>query len=228
LLADLQDGKINIIIGTHRLIGKAVKFQNIYADVEQRNYFSFYDYEYYLDVSKQYANQIKNKELTIDQIKKLENHFKISFDKTNGLLDECINIPVKGDVVASMGYGVTVYNEQATATYSISQKLVKDLGINREKTEIIFAQGDSMSPTIEGGDSLLVDHSRREIYDGKIYCIRMEGQLYAKRLQKIPPNIIRIVSDNDKYRCFEIDLSKTPDFDFEVIGEIRWWGRVAR
>ena len=56
----------------------------------------------------------------------------------------------------------------------------------------------------------------------------MEGQLYAKRLQKIPPNIIRIVSDNDKYRCFEIDLSKTPDFDFEVIGEIRWWGRVAR
>ena len=29
LLADLQDGKINIIIGTHRLIGKAVKFQDL-------------------------------------------------------------------------------------------------------------------------------------------------------------------------------------------------------
>ena len=29
LLADLQDGKINIIIGTHRLIGKSVKFQDL-------------------------------------------------------------------------------------------------------------------------------------------------------------------------------------------------------
>ena len=29
LLADLQDGKINIVIGTHRLIGKAVKFQDL-------------------------------------------------------------------------------------------------------------------------------------------------------------------------------------------------------
>lgn len=34
--------------------GKKLKFVNVYDDVEQRKYFSFYDYEYYLDVSKQY------------------------------------------------------------------------------------------------------------------------------------------------------------------------------
>ena len=27
---------------------------NVYDDIEQRNYFSFYNYEYYLDVQKQY------------------------------------------------------------------------------------------------------------------------------------------------------------------------------
>ena len=85
-----------------------------------------------------------------------------------------------------------------------------------------------MMPTIEGGDSLLVDLSRTDIYDGKIYCIRIDGQLYVKRLQKIPPKTIRIVSDNDKYRCFEIDFEKNPNYDFQVIGEVRWWGRVAR
>lgn len=141
---------------------------------------------------------------------------------------DCFDIPVRGDVNASMGYGVTVYNESRTAGYSISKKLASDLGISRSRTEMIFAQGDSMLPTIEGGDSLLVDHSRKEIYDGKIYCVRIDGQLYAKRLQKIPPNTVRIVSDNEKYRSFEIDFSKDIDFDFEVIGEIRWWGRVAR
>lgn len=34
-------------------LGKTVKFVNVEKDIEQRNYFSFYDYEYYLDVNKQ-------------------------------------------------------------------------------------------------------------------------------------------------------------------------------
>ena len=39
----------------YNVVGKKVEFQNIYTDIEQRNYFSFYDYEYYLDVSRQYV-----------------------------------------------------------------------------------------------------------------------------------------------------------------------------
>lgn len=35
-------------------VGEKAVFQSVYDDVEQRNYFSFYDYEYYLDVSGQY------------------------------------------------------------------------------------------------------------------------------------------------------------------------------
>lgn len=198
-----------------------------------RKKISYTDISLALEVSRQYANQIKDKELTGEQLKKLSNYFKTDLSDAKYVLqndssDDCINIPVLGEVSASMGYGVTVYNEMQTATYSISKKLAKDLGVCNCQTEIIFAQGDSMLPTIEGGDSLLVDHSRKDIYDGKIYCVRIEGQLYAKRLQKIPPNTIVVVSDNTKYRSFEIDLNGNPDYDFEVIGEIRWWGRVAR
>lgn len=142
--------------------------------------------------------------------------------------DDCLSIPVRGDVTASMGYGVTIYDEKQTGIYQISSKLANDLGINPQKTEMIFASGDSMLPTIEGGDSLLVDLNRKEVYDGRIYCVRIEGQLYAKRLQKIPPTKIIVISDNQKYQSFEIDFSKQIDFDFEIIGEVRWWGRVAK
>ena len=38
----------------YAILGKKAEFQSVYGGVEQRNYFSFYDYEYYLDVSKQY------------------------------------------------------------------------------------------------------------------------------------------------------------------------------
>ena len=128
-----------------------------------------------------------------------------------------------------MGHGITVYDETQTGVYEISQKLANDIGIVSGKTQMIFASGDSMYPTIEGGDSLLIDTSKKEVYDGRIYCVRIDGQLYAKRLQKIPPNTIKVISDNEKkYDAFYIDFSKSIDFDFEVIGEIRWWGRVAR
>lgn len=197
---------------------------------------SYTDIATALNVTRQYANQIKEKELSKDQLIKLDEYFltnladanKISENQISITDPDCYNIPVRGYVTASMGYGVTVYNEAQTASYSISKKLADDLGVTKNQTEMIFAHGDSMMPTIEGGDSLLVDHARKEIYDGKIYCVRIEGQLYAKRLQKIPPNTIRIVSDNEKYRNFEINLDEHPDYDFEVIGEIRWWGRVAR
>lgn len=37
----------------YQAAGKEAEFVNVYEDIEQRNYFSFYNYEYYLDVSKQ-------------------------------------------------------------------------------------------------------------------------------------------------------------------------------
>lgn len=34
-------------------VGKQAEFVNVYDDIEQRNYFSFYNYEYYLDIQEQ-------------------------------------------------------------------------------------------------------------------------------------------------------------------------------
>ena len=172
-------------------------------------------------------------EIKLKNIRQLENKYNIKLyqDKNikQNINNDFINLPVYGDVYASMGHGVTIYNETQTGVYPISNQLAHDLGISKNKSQIIFARGDSMLPTIEGGDSLLVDMSKIEIYDGKIYCVRIDGQLYAKRLQKIPPSKIKVISDNkDKYDPFYIDFSQDFDFDFAVIGEIRWWGRIAK
>lgn len=44
---------------------KIPHFVNVYEDIEQRNYFSFYDYEYYLDVQKQ--KEIYPNTLSLDE-----------------------------------------------------------------------------------------------------------------------------------------------------------------
>lgn len=38
----------------YEVVGKTPTYVKVYDDIEQRNYFSFYNYEYYLDVQKQY------------------------------------------------------------------------------------------------------------------------------------------------------------------------------
>lgn len=45
-------------------LGKKPEFVNVYEDIEQRNYFSFYNYEYYLDVQRQ--NKIYTETVSLD------------------------------------------------------------------------------------------------------------------------------------------------------------------
>ena len=190
-----------------------------------------------LNISRQSIGYYKTKDFPEDHLKKFEDHFCISFTKSktgkvgdiqiNTISDDCIDIPVKGDVHASMGYGITVYNENQTGTYKVGRKLVRDIGASENHLEMIFAEGDSMLPDIRSGDALIVDHSKKEVYDGKIYCVRIEGKAYAKRLQKIPPSTVKVISDNTKkYDAFYIDFSNKIDFDFEVLGQVCWSGRV--
>lgn len=177
-----------------------------------------------LGVSRSNINYKKENdvELSEEDVKKIETFYGIEIQQN----ENTVSIPVLGDVEASMGYGVTVYNENQTAIYNISKQLARDLGISEQFTKMIFARGNSMLPTIQGSDSLLVDMSKVEVYDGKIYCIRKEGQLYAKRLQRLSATQLKIISDNKDYEPIIIDFKKDIDTDFAILGEVRWAGRV--
>lgn len=179
--------------------------------------------------TKQFIGQYKDKELPLEHSEKLMLYFSKFMPLYNGINDDCIDIPIRYDVHVSLGHGTTIYNENQTGTYKVGRKLVRDIGASEKHIEMIFAQGDSMLPDIKSGDALIVDFSKKEVYDGKVYCVRIEGELLAKRLQKIPPTTIKVISDNDKkYDAFYIDFSKKIDFDFEIIGQVCWSGRVLK
>lgn len=175
----------------------------------------------------------RNSNWSDEEIEKLNNAFSVDIYKNISLInaeieEDCISIPVRGNITASLGNGVEVYDELETGSYYVSRKLIKDVGANIKETDFIPCEGDSMYPTIEGGSLLMVDKSNREVFDGKIYCIRLNNQLMAKRLQFLPPNTVRVISDNQKYKPFEVDMNQELNFDFEIIGQIKWYGTVTR
>lgn len=66
----------------YNVVDKKVKFVNVFNDIEQRNYFSFYNYEYYLDVSKQY--EIMHDTISLyDGLKESFEWYKNNSDKIN-------------------------------------------------------------------------------------------------------------------------------------------------
>lgn len=170
----------------------------------------------------------RNSNFTDEELRQIEEHYNVKF-VSNNVNNDCIDISVRGNLTASLGAGVEIVDETQTGKYAVSRKLMKDVGANINTTDFIPCEGDSMQPTIQGGALLMVDRSKTEVFDGKIYCIRLNNQLMAKRLQFLPPNKVKVISDNkDKYDAFYVDLSKNLDFDFAIIGEVKWYGTVVR
>ena len=83
---------------------------------------------------------------------------------------------------------------------------------------MVNASGNSMSPTIDSGDKLIVEHwSGDQIQDDKIYVFCYNGEFFIKRLSKNIDEII-IKSDNPEYRMRTI--SQKASADLILIGKV--------
>lgn len=90
-----------------------------------------------------------------------------------------------------------------------------------EDLALLFADGDSMEPTLRDGDQMLLDRSQRNPRRPGIYVVRFGDVLNVKRISVDEINqTIHVQSDNQYYRSYEAN----PD-EIEVIGRVTWIGR---
>ncbi len=102
-------------------------------------------------------------------------------------------------------------------------------GAGRERTGrlvLIRARGNSMQPTINDGELMLVDlNARNEIKNDAIYVIRgPDGGMLVKRLVPVPGGLV-CLSDNKSFEAFEIKLKPGQSLSEHVLGKVCWIGR---
>ena len=163
------------------------------------------------------STRIKNgSQVTVSEIIKAQDFFNIKLYEKNKNQDNTIEIDYYNDVFASCGRGSIVFSEEKTKI-TISTLLINDFSRGK-KYSMITASGNSMSPSIENGDKLIVEHwSDSQIQDNKIYVFCFNNEFFVKRLSKNLDEII-IKSDNPDYRTQTINGS-TAD-ELTVIGKI--------
>ena len=148
------------------------------------------------------SNRIKTQsEVTVSEIRRVEEFFKISI--FSSVTDDIAYIDYYTDVFASCGNGSIVFSSEKTKL-PIPISMIS--GYSRNKLySMINASGNSMSPTIDNGDKLIVEHwNGNQIQDNKIYVFCFNNEFFVKRLSNNLDEII-IKSDNPEYRIRTIN-----------------------
>lgn len=138
-------------------------------------------------------------------------------------IDEFVFVP-RYDIQAAAGHGQLVGDEQpifamAFRRYWIENYVTRDI----KNLSVISVKGDSMEGVLNDGDTILINHGQTTPRDG-LYVLRLNENLLVKRLQLIPGGIVNVISANEAYPTFEIDLKNLTD-DVAIIGRVEWFGR---
>ncbi len=127
------------------------------------------------------------------------------------------------DIRASAGFGAFVDREWAENYMPFQTSFLNELTHSLpEKLSVIRVLGDSMAPTLDDGDHILVDTVETTPGRDGVYVIRSEDVLNVKRVAVNPATgLLSIKSDNPLYE----DWSDVSPKTVTIIGKVLWAGR---
>ncbi len=138
-------------------------------------------------------------------------------------LSEFVFIP-RYNLKAAAGHGAAVAGESPMFSMSFRRYWVENyLRIDPKDLSVLSVKGDSMEGVLNNKDVILVNHADTAPTSG-LYVLRLDNDLIVKRVQKLPGSKLKILSANEVYEPFVIDMN-SPEVDFAVIGRVVWFGR---
>jgi hypothetical protein len=178
---------------------------------------------------QQFVRRGVPKRLGEDERRKLARYFGISESllggpsesgpPTNGLLSV-----KRHPVMVSAGPGAIVTEELGKPYFAFDERWLKGLTPSSPANlSIVRVEGDSMAPTLNAGDDILVDlgDAAERLRDG-IYVLRIDDAVVVKRVALNPVGRrLTVQSDNPAYPDW-------PDCgldDIKPIGRVIWAGR---
>ena len=102
------------------------------------------------------------------------------------------------DLAAAAGAGGLGEELPGDDVLSADPAVLVALGVEARQVTVMPVQGDSMTPTLQPGDLLLVDEAVRGIAPGAIHVLRLGDALLVKRL-RVAGRQVEVTSDNPAY-----------------------------
>ncbi|KAA8387908.1 hypothetical protein FOH24_13070 [Acetobacter tropicalis] len=110
------------------------------------------------------------------------------------------------DIDASAGFGRLDCDQEKPIYMPIFRAVLEMAKCVAKDTIVMHAVGDSMSPTINSGDAMVIDTRRTDQLFG-IYVFVMHGAVFVKRLSARTDGTILVSSDNKNYPPEEVSMA---------------------
>lgn len=142
------------------------------------------------------------------------------------------NVPLM-DVRLAAGSGAVNGDETIASYLAFRKDWLRRVGITSASAVVARASGDSMTPTINDGDLVLIDRAKNDppnkprspedkrkpavfaLLDGE--CCRL------KRIELAAPGLLALISDNPEH-----PTEYRPAKDVQIIGRVLWWAHTDR
>jgi transcriptional regulator with XRE-family HTH domain len=114
------------------------------------------------------------------------------------------------------------YDEVTPAAAAIRtlEEYWKRLGLHPDTVTTLVAEGDSMIPTIADQAPVFIDTDDRDLADGGIYAIKVEGNLVIRRVQRLVGGGLQLLADNSAaYPSQTVDNQALANL--KVVGRVR-------
>lgn len=163
----------------------------------------------------------------IDDASSTRKSFSRDAESAAALFDEPDVVLVRRyDLRAAAGVGAEVDSEHVAGAVPFSRRYIE--GVLRAAPEdlaVLDNDGDSMTPTIDDRDLLLVDLKQRAIRNGQVFVLRLGNELVVKRVQRDVDGAVVLMSDNKTYPDRRLTQAEADQVD--VIGRLVWSGGPA-
>lgn len=137
---------------------------------------------------------------------------------------------------ASLAAGVGALNdcENVAAHVVFCRNWLRSVGVAASSAVMASVTGDSMSPTIEDRDVVLIDTSKvvidsrgaeRKKKRPPIYAFVQDGLARVKRIERVDTKFYALISDNAEHSIQF--LSEDAIQSLSIIGKVVWWSRTS-
>lgn len=134
-----------------------------------------------------------------------------SNDETFIAIEDCRDIRI------SAGYGGFNGDYQTFHTTKVEKAWLDARRLKAKNCAMFLVSGDSMYPTLKDGEEIIVDRSKKDLKDGKIFVLNNDGAMLVKKVQ-ITYNGVTLISQNAEYAPIELDAEQANNLI--VIGQV--------
>lgn len=121
------------------------------------------------------------------------------------------------EVRLSAGGGAFNNGYEEITTTKVERAWLQSRRLKAKDCAMFLVSGESMHPTLKDGEEIIVDRSKRELTEGKIFVLNHNGSMLVKKVQ-FTYGGVELISDNPSYRPLKLDTEEANSL--VVIGQV--------